>query len=148
MCNVFDVAKIICEKSEWTVTNLQLQKILYIAQVLYLGFNEKPLFSAKFEAWDYGPVAPVVYREFKMFGNKPIEKWAFPQTENKCGEDKKEFISGIAERALQLRTSQLVGLTHREHTGWQKRYGCADDEISVEDMANEFKNVWMKDDKE
>lgn len=40
MCNVFEVAKKICEAGNWEVTNLQLQKMLYIAQVLYIGQSD------------------------------------------------------------------------------------------------------------
>lgn len=145
MCNVFYVAKQICEKSEWSVTNLQLQKILYIAQVLHIGLFDKTLFKAKFQAWDYGPVIPILYHKLKMFGNKPLESWAFLGIDEDCKTVDKNFISEIAEKTLSLPTSKLVGLTHRQGTGWQKRYGSADNEISEEDMKNEFVNVWVKD---
>lgn len=92
MCNVFEVAKKICEAGNWEITNLQLQKMLYIAQVFHLGQYKHHLFRAKFEAWDYGPVAPMVYHEFKIFGNKPIEKWAFPQIKEECSKEENEFI--------------------------------------------------------
>ena len=48
MCNVFEVAKKICEAGNWEITNLQLQKMLYIAQVFYIGKHNHHLFRAKF----------------------------------------------------------------------------------------------------
>ena len=54
MCNVFEVAKKICEAGNWEITNLQLQKMLYIAQVFHLGQYKHHLFRAKFEAWATG----------------------------------------------------------------------------------------------
>ena len=52
MCNVFEVARDICEAGNWEVTNLQLQKMLYIAQVLYIESNNDHhhLFIANFES--------------------------------------------------------------------------------------------------
>lgn len=33
----FQAAKKICKLSNWTITNLKLQKIIYFSHVLYLG---------------------------------------------------------------------------------------------------------------
>ena len=74
MCNVFAVAKKFCEARSWQISNLTLQKMLYIAQVIYLGTFDSRLFKAEFEAWDYGPVIPEVYHRFKIFGDKYIQK--------------------------------------------------------------------------
>ena len=32
-------AKRLCEKSDWTLTNLHVQKLLYIAHMFYMGEN-------------------------------------------------------------------------------------------------------------
>lgn len=146
MCNVFEVAEKICEAGNWEITNLQLQKMLYIAQVFYLGKHEHHLFRAKFEAWDYGPVAPSVYHEFKIFGNKPIEKWAFPQFKEECSPEENAFIKKIVDLLVKLPSSTLVGLTHRNNTAWYNNYrpGAKDVEIPEEDMRKEFKEVWLK----
>ncbi|MDA1024183.1 MAG: DUF4065 domain-containing protein [Proteobacteria bacterium] len=67
-------AKLICKLSNWSVTNLKLQKILYIAHMFHMGKNDgAPLVEGEFEAWDYGPVEPSVYKKVKMFGSDPIE---------------------------------------------------------------------------
>jgi uncharacterized phage-associated protein len=51
------------------VDNLKLQKLLYYSQATYLVRNDKePLFPEPIEAWDYGPVVPPVYREYKPYG--------------------------------------------------------------------------------
>ena len=146
MFNVFEVSKKICEAGNWEITNLQLQKMLYIAQVFHLGQYKHHLFRAKFEAWDYGPVAPMVYHEFKIFGNKPIEKWAFPQIKEECSKEENEFIEKNAKLLAKIPTSTLVGLTHRHNTAWYNNYkpGARDVEIPEKDMETEFKEVWLK----
>lgn len=63
--------KLICNISGWSVSNLQLQKILYISHMYNLGVTEgDPLITDNFEAWDYGPVIPTLYHEVKGFGSK------------------------------------------------------------------------------
>lgn len=54
------------------ITNLALQKLLYFTHGLYLTQMKKPLVSGYFEAWQYGPVHPSVYRAFKGAGSSEI----------------------------------------------------------------------------
>ena len=37
---------------------------------------DEPLMDHTFEAWDYGPVVPVLYGQFKRFRNQPITTFA------------------------------------------------------------------------
>ena len=122
MCDVFAVAKDLCKARNWQVSNLELQKMLYIAQVLHLGIYGHHLFRETFEAWDYGPVVPDVYRRFKIFGNKPVEEWAFPKIDTKCSDDEIKFIESVSQALSGLRAYQLVNLTHRKGTAWETVY--------------------------
>ena len=62
-----DVAKYIIKSLP--VDNLKLQKLLYYSQGVHLVLNDRvPLFMEPIEAWDYGPVVPPVYREYKGRG--------------------------------------------------------------------------------
>jgi uncharacterized phage-associated protein len=67
MANAGEVAKYIIKSLP--VDNLKLQKLLYYSQAVHLVLNDKaPLFPEPIEAWDYGPVVPPVYREYKLYG--------------------------------------------------------------------------------
>jgi uncharacterized phage-associated protein len=57
-------AKKVCERRTWGVSNLEINKILYFAHMLFLGRHglDSPLVEEMFQAWDYGPVLPSVYR--------------------------------------------------------------------------------------
>jgi uncharacterized phage-associated protein len=73
-------ARKVCEYGSWKITNLGLQKILYIAQMIFMGEkNGVRLVDAEFEAWDYGPVVPNVYRRVRMFGANPIQDIFFAE---------------------------------------------------------------------
>lgn len=68
------VAKFICEKGDWCLSNLKLQKILYMSQMYYMGKNNGArLVDTSFEAWDYGPVSPALYHRVKAFGSSPVQ---------------------------------------------------------------------------
>ena len=146
MCDVFKVAKVFCEKRNWSATNLEIQKLLYIAQVFSLGLRDKPLFKDTIEAWRYGPVVRSVYDRFKMYGSMHIPERSFDDISgHKCSDEEYEFVSGIAEATKDLHDWQLVGLTHRDGTAWKKRYTpFMSNEISETDMRDEFESIWKK----
>jgi uncharacterized phage-associated protein len=54
------------------VTNMALNKILYFSHGWSLAVRDTPLVALSFEAWDYGPVLPLLYHQFKRFGDLPI----------------------------------------------------------------------------
>ena len=54
------------------ITPMKLQKLIYYAHGWHLAVTGQPLITDKVEAWEYGPVVPSVYQDFKRFGNEPI----------------------------------------------------------------------------
>lgn len=67
MTTAFEVAKYIIKSLP--VDNLKLQKLLYYSQAVSLVYyDKKPLFREDIEAWDYGPVVPLVYQVYKQHG--------------------------------------------------------------------------------
>lgn len=58
-----------------TITHMKLQKLLYMLYACCLNRTGKPLFSDRFEAWEYGPVLSEVYHEFKCFGGHEIDSY-------------------------------------------------------------------------
>lgn len=59
-------------ENERTVSNLKLQKLLYIIQGCFLGCLGKPCFSEPICAWACGPIVLDVHNEFKRFANNSI----------------------------------------------------------------------------
>lgn len=55
-----------------TITNLSLQKLLYFCHGRHLTQFKVPLVSGFFEAWQHGPVHPIVYQCFKSCGSSQI----------------------------------------------------------------------------
>lgn len=109
------------------VTNLALQKLLYFAHGIYLTQRKQPLVSGYFEAWQYGPVHPAVYRAFKGAGADAIEIRAVardPLT-GKTRElplptdhDVKELVAEVVWRYGKLSPGRLVDLSHAKGSPW------------------------------
>jgi uncharacterized phage-associated protein len=54
------------------LSNLKLQKLLYLAHGFLLSEENRPLVKGGFEAWAYGPVSRTAYHAFKQFDSTPI----------------------------------------------------------------------------
>ena len=69
------VANLLLDRAEdrgVAVSNLALQKLLYFAHGVMLTRHGQPLVDGYFEAWEYGPVHPLLYAAFKSAGRTPI----------------------------------------------------------------------------
>src|SRR5689334_21455587 len=107
------VAKFICDSGDWKVTNLQLQKLLYMAQMLYMGRHDGArLANANFEAWDYGPVEPDLYHKVKMFGSGSIEDVFFNARYYNKGDERRTTLQEVCDNLLSKRPGELVDITH------------------------------------
>lgn len=56
------------------ISNMKLQKLLYFAHGFWLAHTGSPLIEDTPEAWQYGPVYPEVYHQFKICGSGPISQ--------------------------------------------------------------------------
>lgn len=114
-------ARRICERSGWTLTNLQLQKIMYLVQMKYLGEKGARLFNGTFEAWDYGPVIPMVYSQAKMFGRGAI-KGGFFGVGSVNDEVRAKELDTAYDQLSGYSPGQLVNITHWSEGAWAKNY--------------------------
>jgi uncharacterized phage-associated protein len=120
------------------VDNLKLQKLLYYSQAVHLVLNDKaPLFPEPIEAWDYGPVVPTVYREYKGFGFDVL-----PPADEPVNLELNELRA--VDMALvcfgELSGPELINQTHGEPP-WKNNYrpGRPSGIISLDSMYDFFK---------
>lgn len=136
------VAKFICERGRWKVTNLQLQKLIYMAQMLYMGRSDGArLADADFEAWDYGPVEPSLYHRVKMFGSQPIEDVFYNARNFKVGDPRRHVLEEVCDSLLRKPPAELVDITHWSGGAWAKHYvpGIRGIHIPDADIAREYR---------
>lgn len=104
------------------MSNLALQKMIYIAHMFHLGRTGEPLVLEDFEAWDYGPVIPRLYHHLKGFGNDPVRNvfhW-IPAVSS----DMEEFsvLEEVAEATKSATAGRLVSITHWNSGAWASCY--------------------------
>lgn len=116
-------AYLVGKELEWNVSNLELQKILYITHMFYLGQNEKPLLIGEmFQAWDYGPVLPTLYHTLKDNKSEKINKKFGKKPTNQPEQLESDCISELTKTLKNFSSGKLVSITHRVGSAWDKYY--------------------------
>ncbi|GAX39512.1 hypothetical protein NIES4075_04680 [Tolypothrix sp. NIES-4075] len=100
------------------ISNLKLQKLVYYAQAWYLALYGQPLFDEDFEAWIHGPVIPELYREYKIFGWKPI---LMDVEAPDFSEEIRDFLEELTEVYFGCDAFELEQMTHHEDPWIQAR---------------------------
>ncbi len=158
MYDVLDICRYIINYSNaknYGISNLKLQKVLYFVQAYFLTNkkNATPCFHEKIEAWDFGPVVPEAYHEYKQYGSGDIptiesyisydkeniwdiERIAY-NDKNICDEDK-ALINDVIDKFSDYTATDLVALTHRQDP-WRSVYEpYQNNEIAVSAIKEYF----------
>lgn len=145
--SAFAAAKKVCSLSDWTFSNLQLQKILYLAHMVYMGEKDgAPLVDGHFEAWDYGPVHPAVYHKAKAFGRGPVKNVFHGISDLPDDSDESEILTRAVSAFRNVSPSALVSVTHKPEGAWYKNYepGYNRSIIPNEDIYQEYKQRFQQ----
>ena len=124
MYNVLTVARYIinrCNENNRTISNLKLQKMLYFVQAEFLVEKGETCFSEKIQAWNFGPVVPEVYQQYKVYGaaNIPSRRRLVDRTI--ISEADKKIIDDMVDECAKYSASELVEITHRQKP-WKQAY--------------------------
>lgn len=118
MATAHNVAKYFLALSEPeegdSVSNLKLQKLLYYAQGFHLALCDKPLFAEPIQAWEHGPVVPVVYHEYKENGYLGIPVPLDFNPEEVLTKDERELLDEVWNVYGQFSAWKLRNMTHEE----------------------------------
>lgn len=127
------------------ITQIKLMKLVYICHGWHLAIVGRPLLNERVRAWQFGPVLPSLYHEFKRFGSRPIKGLSVELT-LESGDD--DFlhprVPGDAEYAHEvidqvwsiyggLSASQLVKLTHADDSPWFEAFDHRERNIVIDD---------------
>lgn len=152
--NVLDIARYTinyCNNNELQITNLKLQKILYFIQAAFLKIKNTPCFNEEIEAWDFGPVVPEVYHEFKNYGGGNIPYieyyidfsngiWEASKVKfdyKLIDEEDKEIINAMINECSKYSASNLVKLTH-EQAPWLNSFSKGCNNIIYKESIKEY----------
>lgn len=118
-----------CDNKTRPITNLALQKIVFFCHVWSLIELRRPLIGQQFEAWQFGPVLQYLYREFKDFDSRPIERRARrinPESGIKeivphnFDDETHALLNQVVDFYSRLSASELVKLSHTPGGPWDQ----------------------------
>ncbi|RTL55325.1 MAG: DUF4065 domain-containing protein [Bradyrhizobiaceae bacterium] len=142
----------------FVVTNLKLQKLLFLCHAFLLVEKNKDLVRGDFVAWKFGPVHQDVYDAFKKFGSRAINELAVkfnPITEQKTpispveDQDVHDVVNKVVAFYGSWSPSELVTLTHAEEGPWDVVVKAADENANVglrigsKLIEQRFKYLWF-----
>ncbi len=121
--SVLQVARTIGDLSGWRLSNLALQKIAYVAEMIHLGRTGQPLSTSDFQAWDRGPVSPELYHWAKMYGSSPVKPDIF-QRVSPLPPHSGEYsaVASAYDAMKDLSPWQMVDVTHQSDGAWAEYY--------------------------
>lgn len=156
--NVLDVCRYVINysnKNNYEISNLKLQKVLYFIQAYFLIEKNKLCFNEKIEAWDFGPVIPKAFYEYKQYGsgNIPTIKSYIILDKNNIWDSKKiEFDDGIITNEDKIlinkvinkfknySATDLVSLTHKQSPWIDTYIPYQNKEITINTIKEYFNN--------
>jgi uncharacterized phage-associated protein len=127
-------------KHGFEVSNLKLQKLLYLTHAFCLVELKHPLVNREFEAWRRGPVLRESYEAFRHYGRSPIDSigtYVDPITghnttvESAPPSEVVKLMDRIIGFYGKWSAGHLVELTHANRTPWKAIVSESDEKINV-----------------
>lgn len=137
------------EKDNYRLSQMKLQKLVYIGFGWVSALLERDLFDEPIMAWQHGPVITSIYHAFKHYGKHPIQEQAtefdldqfdistpkFPETEK----DILSILGKVWDVYKNFNAWDLRQKTHEENTPWSKAYnGAQNVEIPKDSIKEHF----------
>ncbi|MFT3686868.1 MAG: DUF4065 domain-containing protein [Phycisphaerales bacterium] len=136
------------EEEPALITQMQLQKLVYLAQGWSLGVRGKPLFDERIEAWVHGPVTPSLRPSFASYNQAPIAV-SEANPGDSLTPDERHHIHSVWDMYSMYSAAYLRDLTHRQSPWKNARKDVPTDarsnaEIPQADMAACFKDEYRR----
>jgi uncharacterized phage-associated protein len=122
--SVFTAAKHLCEKSKGSLTDLELYRLLYVAQMTHLGVHDRVLFAEEFEAWEFGPVQPDLYHQINTNGESQLKK-ILDSAPGMLPGTLQSILDQTYQQACQLDDEWFIAVTRWSQGAWAKTYDPA-----------------------
>ncbi len=139
------------------LTQMKLQKVLYITQGIYLLEFNKSLINEPIEAWRYGPVIPIIYQIYRQWGSSPItepSKIALVQGRvqlyelDAFSDEVEEILNAAWELTKDIKGEILANWTHQAGSPWHISYANGENSvIDTKEIEKYFKATFSKKEK-
>jgi len=103
------------------LSNMQLQKLTYIAHGFAFPLLGSPLTYHSFQAWQHGPVAPKLYDALKQFGDGAVvERIHSGYADPEVTPEVQQLIDAVWNAYGHMSASELRDLTHLPGSPWHE----------------------------
>lgn len=129
------------------VTQLHVQKLMFLFEAYYMNMTDEPyLYECNYQAWNFGPVAPKLYKRFKEYGSNAIFLTTKELEEAESIDDtKKKLMRELFEAFKSFSAADLVKFTHAEGSPWKEAWDEKEySTISKEKMKDWFSKYVIK----
>jgi uncharacterized phage-associated protein len=130
----------LANKNNATITQMQIQSLIYLAQGWCLALKNKPLINEALLAWRFGTISTSIFHEFKHFGNGAIKspmlellvekgnaRWHHT-TISDTDKFTMNLLAEIWESYSDYQTDELTQMTCCAKSPWQKIYKIGEKE--------------------
>lgn len=133
------------------LTQMQVQKLVYLAHAWTLASLEEPLIEDPVEAWKFGPVIRKLYSALSRYGRDKITReicWGedTPFYRGDDGDVAQEELTPFEESVVDLiwetyggyPAFKLSALTHEPDSPWSQTYDESSNRIIPESLIKEY----------
>ncbi len=104
------------------LTNMQLQKLVFIAHGYALAILDNPLYYHDTCAWQWGPVIPKLYKSLQIYGRNFVTEPLESEDSLDPDTDEMDIVKAVMKGYGHLSGSQLSAMTHKPNTPWSKTW--------------------------
>ena len=129
------IADYLLAHGDGSLTPLHVLKLTYFSHGYTLAIKDRPLIVDRVEAWQYGPVIPLLYNYVRMFGDRPVDILPYCRTglfgdtikgRTQFLDDTLETEKGILDKVLKefgnLSGPEIIEASHGEGSAWEQCY--------------------------
>ena len=131
------IARYINEESKGGKTSLQLNKLTYIAHGWSLAIHNRPLIVDDIQAWEYGPVVPVLYYQFEKYAGEVVPVVQVEDVKSISSDDK-ALLDKVIDVYGKYSGMELSAMTHQDGTPWSMVWKRGTKKIIPNDIIKSY----------
>jgi uncharacterized phage-associated protein len=126
-----------------SLTNMQVQKLVFLAHGYMLGLFNEPLYSNDTHAWQWGPVIPRLYKAMQKYGSGFV-KGRIPADDEipESDENARAVIKAVWDGYGNRSGAELSAITHKSGSPWEQAWRTAKfSVIPQESIADYYRSM-------
>lgn len=121
------------------LTNMQLQKLVFLANGLFLAKTSFPLTFHNVHAWKWGPVFPQLYKRFSAYGaSQIVAPAACEEAAVEVGSKEDAMIRLVWEKFGGFSGAKLSAITHQPDSPWEVTWKAEQYGVISSDLIRDF----------